>query len=80
MTDGGRTEVVEVHLRVPPEQIAFVKFIFESYEGIAVVRTVDPAAAVIVLIIAADFIAVAREILDALKSEVAWTELPPAAR
>ncbi len=77
MSDGGRTEVVELHLRVPPEEIAFVKFIFESYEGIAVVRTLDPAAAVIVVIVAADFASDARAILEAIRAEVAWTEVPP---
>ena len=71
----GRAEVVEIYLRVPPEEIAFVKFIFESYEGVAVVRTVDPAGAVIVLLVAADFLALARDILTAIRSEVSWQEL-----
>lgn len=76
----GRAEVVEVYLRVAPTDIAYVKFIFESYEGIAVVRTVDRTRAVIVLLIAADFAAEARRILDAIRSEVPWEELlPPAA-
>ena len=77
MSDGPRTAVVEIHLRVPPEEIAYVKFIFESYEGVAVVRTLDRAAAVIVLIVAADFVSVAREILEAIRPEVSWTELAP---
>jgi hypothetical protein len=74
----GRSDVVEVYLRLPPEQIAFVKFIFESYEGVAVVRTIDPAQAVIVLLIAGDFAPVARDILDSLKDAVRWEELPAA--
>jgi hypothetical protein len=73
---GGRSDVVEIYLRLPPEQIAFVKFIVESYEGVAVVRTIDPAQAVIVLLIAGDFAAVARAILDSLKDTVPWEELP----
>jgi len=72
----GRPDVVEVYLRVAPADIAYVKFIFESYEGIAVVRTVDRARAVIVLLIAADLADEARRILDAIRSEVAWEELP----
>ena len=72
----GRSDVVEVYLRLPPEEIAFVKFIFESYEGVAVVRTIDPAQAVIVLLVAGDFAAVAREILDSIKGAVPWEEVP----
>ena len=73
---GGRPDIVEVYLRVAPADIAYVKFIFESYEGIAVVRTVDRARAVIVLLIAADLADEARRILDSIRPEVAWEELP----
>jgi hypothetical protein len=76
MSGRGRAEVVEIYLALAPGDIAYVKFIFESYEGVAVVRTVDRARAVIVLMVAADFAAEARRILDALRAEVAWEELP----
>ncbi len=68
-------QVVQIYLRVPPAEIAYVKFIFESYEGIAVVRTIDRARAVIVLIVVADFLPVARQILESLRAEVAWEEI-----
>ena len=80
MSGGGRPDIVEVYLRLPPAEIAYVKFIFESYEGIAVVRTIDRARAVIVLMIAADLYEEARRILDSLRSEVAWEELPAPGR
>ena len=35
-------------LRLAPPDIAFVKFVFESYEGVAVVRTLDRGEAVVV--------------------------------
>jgi hypothetical protein len=79
MSATGRPDVVEVYLWVPPADIAYLKFIFESYEGIAVVRTVDRAAAVVVLMIAADLAAEARAILDSLRGEVPWREVAPPA-
>ena len=80
MSGSPRADIVEIYVRVPPEEIAFVKFIFESYEGVAVVRTADPVRAVIVLLVAADFVTLAREILAAIRSEVSWEELPAPAR
>ncbi|MBI3767501.1 MAG: DUF4911 domain-containing protein [Deltaproteobacteria bacterium] len=76
MSDRGCPDVVELYLRLPPDDIAYVKFIFESYEGIAVVRTIDRAAAVIVLLIAADLEGEARAILQSLRAEVPWQEVP----
>ncbi len=35
--------------RVDRRQISFVKFIFEAYEGVAVVTTLDPASGLISL-------------------------------
>ena len=71
-----RADVVRIYLRMPPGDSAYLKFIFESYEGIAVVRTVDRVSAIIVLIVVPDFLAVAREILESLRIEVAWEEIP----
>jgi hypothetical protein len=79
-TQRGRKDIVELYLKIPAAEIAYVKFIFESYEGIAVVRTIDRREAIIVLMIAADLVAEARGILDALKAEVAWEEVPPPPR
>jgi hypothetical protein len=80
MSETGRPYVVEIYLRLPTEDIAYVKFIVESYEGIGVTRTIDRAAALVVLIVAADFEGEARAILESLRSEVAWEEVPPAGR
>ena len=68
-------ELQAVYLETPPEQIAYIKFIFESYEDVGIIRTVDRKKAVIVLLAVADFVAVAREILDALKREVPLVEI-----
>ncbi len=76
----GRDEVVEIYLRLRPADIAYVKFILESYEGVGVMRTIDRAAALIVMIVAADFEQDARAMLQSLRAEVPWEEVPsPAA-
>jgi hypothetical protein len=40
------------HYRVDRREIAFIKFIFEAYDGIALLRTMDPAKGIIRLHIA----------------------------
>jgi hypothetical protein len=66
-----------IFLRVAPADIALVKFVFESYEGVAIVRTVDRRAAVIVALVSRDFLAVARAILADLRTRTAIEEIPP---
>ncbi len=72
----GRTDIVEIRLRLSPADIAYVKFVLESYEGIGVVRTIDRKDAVITLLIAADFEGEARRILESIRHEVTWEEVP----
>jgi hypothetical protein len=45
-------QTVKQHYRVERSQIAFMKFIFEAYDGIALIETLDPDAGLIVLHIA----------------------------
>ena len=68
-------------LRVAPRDIALIKFVFESYEGIAVVRTLDKRSAIIVVLVAEDFSDVARGALASLAEEVRIEEItaPPEA-
>jgi hypothetical protein len=70
------TDLEPIFLRVAPLDIALVKFLFESYEGVAIVRTVDRRAAVIVALVSRDFLAVARAILDDLHTRIAIEEIP----
>jgi hypothetical protein len=65
----------EIYFVVRPEDIAFVKFIVESYEGVGIIRTVDKKKAVIVVLVVEDFLAVARALFDSLRSEVAIAEI-----
>ncbi len=69
-------ELQAIFLATPPEHIAYVKFIFESYEEVGIIRTVDRKRSVIVLLAVEDFVDVARAILDSLKQEVPLAEIP----
>jgi Domain of unknown function (DUF4911) len=66
----------DIYLEIPPEQIAYVKFIFESYEEVGIIRTVDRKKAIIALLAMADFLHPAREILKSLKTEIELKEIP----
>jgi len=68
--------LTEIYLQIPPEEIAYVKFVFESYEGVGIIRTVDQKKAVIVLLAAEDFDGTARCILASLKKELPLIEIP----
>lgn len=65
----------EIYLEIRPEDIAYVKFIFESYEGVGIIRTVERKKAVIVLMVVDDFLEVARAILASLKNDVPLAEV-----
>ena len=69
-------ELRDIYLETLPEHIAYVKFIFESYEEVGLIRTVDRKKAIIVLLAMDDFLDTARSILDALKRDVALIEIP----
>ena len=70
-------DVVPIWLRLPRREIAYVKFVFESYEGVAVCRTIDPEAAVVMVLAAPDFLGQAQTIIDALAAEGACARTGP---
>lgn len=68
-------DVVLLWLRVPRREIAYVKFVFESYEGVAVCRTLDPDEAIVVVIAVPDFADDARRVIEALAADGACTPI-----
>jgi hypothetical protein len=72
-------DLTAIYLDTRPENIAYIKFIFESYEEVGIIRTVDRKKAVIVLLAVADFVEVAREILKSLQQEISLNEIAPPA-
>jgi len=58
------------YVRVRREDIAYFKFIIESYEGLAVVRTQDPYEAIVELMIAPGCEKDVDEVLAGLGQEI----------
>lgn len=71
--------VVPIYLRVRPEEIAYIKFLFESYEEIAIVRTHDEREAVIVVLAMPDFWEAVRSVLAELCARGDAVEVSPPA-
>jgi hypothetical protein len=57
-------------LRLRRKDIAYFKFIIESYEGMAVVRTQDPSEAVVELMVAPGWEEDVEEVLAGLQKEI----------
>jgi hypothetical protein len=73
-------ELHDIYLELSPTHIAYVKFIFESYEEVGIIRTIDNRKAVVVLLAMDDFIETARSIIDSLRNDIPLREIPrPAA-
>jgi hypothetical protein len=70
-------DVVPIWLRVPREEIGYVKFLVESYEGVAVVRTWDRWTAVLVVLAVPDFVEDVRRMLASLAEEVGSRVVDP---
>jgi hypothetical protein len=61
-------QTAHLFYRVDRRQINYVRFIFEAYEGLAVVTTLDVAKGNIVLAVAPGCLATARAIMEDLGS------------
>jgi hypothetical protein len=69
--------LVPIYLEICPPDIAYIKFVLESYEEVGIIRTIDRKQAVIVLLAVADFLEVARAIIESLRQEITLIEIPP---
>jgi hypothetical protein len=58
------------YFRLRRKDIAYFKFIIESYEGVAVVRTKDSLEAVVELMVAPGWERDIDEVLDGLRKEI----------
>ena len=57
-------------LEVDKKEIAYIVSVFEGYDNLAVVRTVDPLQSIIELIISPDYLEDTRQLINALSKEV----------
>jgi hypothetical protein len=58
------------YIRLHRKNIAYFKFIIESYEGMAVVRTKDPHEAIVELMVAPGWEKDLEEVLEGLREEI----------
>ena len=63
-------ETTKRYYRVDRRQIAFLRFIFEAYDGIAVVETLDARQGIVLLHVAPGCVREVDEVLQDLKKEI----------
>ena len=73
-------DTISLLLQIPPQEIAYISFIIESYEGVAVVRTIAPHEGLVELMVSPDYQEEIRKILQDLAQEFPIQEVSPAAR
>ena len=71
----GKMDTQSRYLRLRRRDIAYFKFIIESYEGMALVRTRDPREAVVELMVAPGWKKDLDVVLDGLRKEILIEEL-----
>ncbi len=59
-----------LYFRIRREDIAYLKFIIESYEGMAVLRTSDPREAVVELMVAPGWERDVEGVINGLRKEI----------
>jgi hypothetical protein len=62
-------DTISLLIQIPPREIAYLNFVFESYEGVAAVRTVDPRKGIVELMVAPHYQEEIKEILKDLAEE-----------
>jgi hypothetical protein len=70
------TDLIEIYLRIQREDVALIKFVLESYEGIGIVRTIDRKKATVVVLAMPDLIDHVRAVLESLREHMDWYEIP----
>jgi uncharacterized protein DUF4911 len=72
-------DLVEIYLRIRREDVALIKFVLESYEGIAIVRTIDRKKATVAVLAMPDLLTEVKAVLESLREHMDWYEIPPPA-
>lgn len=70
MWDAGALETTKRYYRVDRREIAYLRFIFEAYDGIAVVKTVDARKGIVALHVAPGCDDDVEYVLQDLKREI----------
>jgi hypothetical protein len=70
-------ETIKKYYRMDRREICFLRFIFEAYDGIAVLRTLDPERGVVVLHVSPGCEADVEMILRELKRDIMIEPMSP---
>jgi len=68
---------IQRYFAVNHQDMAYLKFIVESYEGLAVIRTVDPGKGIMEWMIPPDRVAEVEDLIDSLKKEISIVSVNP---
>jgi hypothetical protein len=68
-------EIVKKVLKLNRKDISYIKFLFEGYEGLGVVTTIDKSKSLIEISMMPDFVSDINEILDTLRDEINFQEV-----
>ena len=71
MTD----KIVKKVLKLKRKDIAYIKFLFEGYEGLGIVTTIDNRKSLVELSIMPDYINDVIGILDSIQNEIKFQEV-----
>lgn len=66
----GTRETIKRYYRVDRREIAYLRFIFEAYDGLAIIETLDPGSGTLVFHIAPGCESDVEVILEDLKKDV----------
>ena len=66
---------IQWQVEVNKKDIAYIVSIFEGYDHIAVVRTIDPACGLIELMISPDFLEDTQKLTEALAKEIPFRQI-----
>ncbi len=69
------TDSIQWQIEVDKKDIAYIVSIFEGYDDLAVVRTLDASRGLIELMISPDYLEDTRRLVDALSKEVPFRPL-----
>ena len=64
------TDSIQWQIEVDKKDIAYIVSIFEGYDELAVVRTIDASCGLIELMISPDFLEDTRQLTEALSKEI----------
>ena len=64
------TDSIQLQIEVDKKDIAYIVSIFDGYENLAVVRTLDASRGLIELLVSPDYLEDTRKLIDALSKEI----------